>query len=137
MNSGRRVACLIHPDKTVSGCKACAAEYLVARRARIKTAVFRHYGEECACCGSSENLTIDHVRGNGNEHMTRIFAHRFVINGTGFLDWLVKNDFPVECGRGGGFQLQTFCYPCNRRHGTAEACPLPPPFPLSRLPITT
>jgi hypothetical protein len=81
MNAGRRVACLIHPDKTVSGCNACAAEYLVARRARIKTAVFRHYGEECACCGSSENLTIDHVRGNGKQHMARIFAHRFVWNG--------------------------------------------------------
>ena len=137
MNSGRRVACLIHPDKTVSDCKACAAEYLAARHARIKTAVFRHYGEECACCGSSENLTIDHVRGNGKQHMARIFAHRFVWNGAGFLDWLVKHDFPVECGRGGEFELQTLCYRCNSSKGTTEACRFPHWCQICGLPINT
>ena len=137
MNSGRRVACLIHPDKTVSGCNACAAEYLAARHARIKTAVFRHYGEECACCGSSENLTIDHVRGNGRQHMARIFAHRFVWNGSGFLDWLVKHDFPVECERGGEFELQSLCYRCNTSKGTTEACRFPHWCQICGLPINT
>jgi hypothetical protein len=77
------------------------------------------------------------MRGNGNEHVARIFAHRFVWNGSGFLDWLVKHDFPVECERGSEFELQTLCYRCNSSKGTTEACRFPHWCQICGLPINT
>jgi 5-methylcytosine-specific restriction endonuclease McrA len=80
-------------------------------RARQREAVFDHYGRACACCGVAEDLTIDHVNGDGSRHRARI--------GTGsakLYRWLVASGFPD------GFQ--TLCAPCNTSKGRHERCRL-------------
>ena len=77
-------------------------------RAERRKAVFDHYGWSCACCGTTENLAIDHVNGDGREHRTVIGNHIY--------PWLVKNNFPD------GFQ--TLCLSCNASKGNGERCRL-------------
>lgn len=77
-------------------------------RARCKAAVFARYGSACACCGSTERLTIDHVNGDGK-------AMRLVHGrGTDFYAWLFRNGFPAA--------FQTLCWPCNYSKGTGLLC---------------
>jgi hypothetical protein len=83
----------------------------------LRAAVFGHYGERCACCGATDDLVIDHVNGNGEEHRSDLFGHRPRWNGktastASFYRWLVSSGFPP------GFQ--TLCRPCNssKRRGT-------------------
>lgn len=75
------------------------------RRADEKAAVFGHYGQSCACCGTAERLCIDHVNGDGERHRAEVGQWRI-------YRWLISNGFP------GGFQ--TLCNPCNgsKRGGT-------------------
>ena len=44
--------------------------------AQLRVAVFQHYERSCACCGSTDRLTIDHVNGDGQEHRQELFGHR-------------------------------------------------------------
>jgi hypothetical protein len=78
-------------------------------RAADKHLVFAHYGTSCACCGTTEDLTIDHVNGDGR-------AHREEIGGAGhaLYAWLVKNDFPT------GFQV--LCMLCNASKHKGDHC---------------
>ena len=97
------------------------------RRLRYRAQVLAHYGRECACCGTTDRLTIDHVNGDGGQHRAEIG------NGTAALDtWLIRHGFPD------GFQ--TLCLPCNQSKGTGQRCRLehetaeqsePPQAPLS------
>jgi hypothetical protein len=80
-----------------------------ATRAAMRRKVFDHYGWSCACCGSTENLTIDHVNGGGKQH-------RDEIGNEAIYRWLVQNNFPS------GFQ--TLCSPCNRSKFNTPACRL-------------
>ena len=32
-------------------------------RIRLRAAVLNHYGQKCACCGATGDLTIDHIPG--------------------------------------------------------------------------
>lgn len=90
-------------------------EYLVEWKrkhyAEERGRVFDHYGRECACCGATEQLEVDHIGGGGQRH-------RDVIPGNGsgshLYRWLIKNDFPR------GFQI--LCRPCNRHKGKAGRC---------------
>ena len=72
--------------------------------------MFAHYGDgTCACCGTTDELTIDHVHGDGAEH------RRVIGEGGGALyHWLVVNGLPD------GFQV--LCDPCNRSKGRGPAC---------------
>ena len=94
-------------------------EYLRARRRRYSDAlrqeVFGHYGSECACCGATENLTIDHVNGGGGEHRAALFGTGKVA-GVRFWLWLIKNGFPP------GFQ--SLCWPCNSSKANRDRCQL-------------
>lgn len=76
-----------------------------------RKAVFDHYGWSCACCGTSDDLTIDHVNGDGREHRTKGGLSR---GGSPFHRWLVASGFPD------GFQ--TLCRRCNRSKGPGERC---------------
>ncbi len=78
--------------------------------AHLRTVVLAHYGESCACCGTTERLSIDHVNGDGKQHREELFG------GVAMYRWLVRNAFPE------GFQ--TLCMPCNRSKGTGESCRL-------------
>lgn len=87
-------------------------EYQERRYEALRGTVFGHYGRECACCGSTDQLTVDHVNGGGT-------AHRLQINRGGghhFYSWLIENGFP------GGFQ--TLCMPCNSSKSAGTRCRL-------------
>lgn len=79
-----------------------------------REAVLDHYGRECACCGATVDLTIDHVNGDGREHRLQLFGR---VQGTsGMYWWLIKNGFPVG--------LQTLCFSCNRSKRDGQRCRL-------------
>lgn len=80
-------------------------------RQNLRFRVFRHYGTTCACCGTADRLTIDHVRGNGAEHRAELGARGV---GLHFYRWLAANGFPP------GFQ--SLCEPCNQSKGRGPAC---------------
>lgn len=84
-------------------------------RESVRTQVFDHYGRTCACCGGTEDLTIDHVSGGGSQHRLEVLGRKNAA-GTTFYPWLIRNGFP------GGFQ--TLCFPCNNSKGTRERCRL-------------
>jgi hypothetical protein len=69
--------------------------------------VLDHYGRSCRCCSVTEQLTIDHVNGDGAEH-------RKTVNGAQLYRWLVENDFPE------GFQ--TLCFNCNASKRAGPRC---------------
>ena len=70
------------------------------RNEKLKTEVFNHYGNRCACCEETikKFLTIDHINNDGA-------IHRKNINGRNVYRWLKKNGYPA------GFQI--LCYNCN------------------------
>lgn len=84
--------------------------YKKKSRAKKKRRIFSHYGESCACCGSVDDLVIDHINGNGKEHREELGNK----GGHAFYDWLIKQDFPD------GFQ--TLCASCNASKGRGTRC---------------
>ena len=87
-------------------------EYNRELRRRIKAEVIAHYGGRCACCGTTENLTIDHPEGNGAEHRRAIFGNQG--GGYRFYLWLRRSGFPS------GYQV--LCLPCNQSKGRTDRC---------------
>jgi len=120
-------------------CKACNRRYYQANRARVlarmhlyyeanpeaakervrrweqnlRPTVFAHYGEVCACCGTSENLTIDHIAGDGAAHRRELFGNSRKA-GAKFYAWLIKNNFPPG--------YQTLCHSCNNSKREGARC---------------
>jgi hypothetical protein len=84
-----------------------------AYRDQLRTDVYDHYGWACACCGSTEDLTIDHVKGDGGAHRKELGLDG---SGTKFYRWLRANGFPA------GFQ--TLCRACNRSKAGGTECQL-------------
>lgn len=78
---------------------------------RLRETVFRHYGTSCACCGATEQLSIDHVNGDGRQHRMELGGNTV---SAAIYRWLVDNDFPE------GFQ--TLCMPCNSSKDVTPAC---------------
>ena len=73
----------------------------------LKEEVLTHYGNgKCACtqCGFNDirALSIDHIKGNGDEHRTQIKCKQ---GGVTFYRWLRKNGYPPE--------YQTLCMNCQ------------------------
>ena len=83
------------------------------KKEEVRELVFDHYGWQCACCGTTRNLSIDHVDGLGKEHREELGFHwgseRTYI-------WLVQQGFPD------GFQAM--CRPCNTSKGRGLVCRL-------------
>jgi hypothetical protein len=90
-------------------------ELTAACKARTAAKVFGHYGTVCACCGTTENLCIDHIAGDGREHRLELYG-RDDAAGFVFWAWLVRNGFPPG--------YQTLCMPCNTSKGRGERCKL-------------
>jgi hypothetical protein len=86
------------------------AAHEAARNARLKARVLSHYGLICACCGTTEDLSIDHINGRGREHRDKLFGTQQVAYR--FYAWLIRQGFPDG--------YQTLCRPCNssKRRGT-------------------
>jgi hypothetical protein len=97
---------------------AAHPEYQKDRWQELKDKVFGHYGRVCVCCGTTENLSIDHLEGDGAAHRTELFGSRNAA-GTRMYLWLVRNGFPE------GFQV--LCLPCNQSKGSGAACRLHSP----------
>lgn len=80
--------------------------------AKVRDAVFGHYGEVCACCGASrEFLTLDHIDGNGHEHRKAIGSS----GGVAFYRWIIRNGFPPG--------YQSLCWNCNCAKAMYGICP--------------
>ena len=70
----------------------------------------------CSCCGTTENLGIEHVNGDGKQQREALFGLNTV---TGrFYRWIIEHGFPKDP------PLQVHCLPCNSSKGTGEACRL-------------
>jgi hypothetical protein len=83
--------------------------------ADLKTAVFGYYGETCACCGTTDQLCIDHINGDGKQHRQQLFGRPAGATVSFYL-WLIREGFPQ------GFQ--TLCKPCNSSKSHGERCRL-------------
>lgn len=93
-------------------CRKCL-DYHRRRNLKVKDKVFQAYGGyKCACCGCDNKwfMQIDHIENNGEAHRRTITA-----NGSGFYDWLVRNNYPS------GFQV--LCGNCNFAKGKYGSCP--------------
>ena len=97
-------------ERDPAGYRAGRSAARKRRLHRQREQVFDHYGRLCACCGSAERLTIDHVRGDGAKHRRAIGKR----SGMPTYHWLVAHGFP------GGFQ--TLCKPCNGSKANQSAC---------------
>lgn len=75
----------------------------------LRAQVFAHYGTACACCGTTEYLTVDHVNGDGREHRAQLPSSPLAV-----LRWLIANGFPE------GFQ--TLCRSCNASKSRGPCC---------------
>jgi|WetSurMetagenome_2_1015567.scaffolds.fasta_scaffold74864_3 hypothetical protein len=53
------------------------------RREKLRKRLLSHYGEECACCGESEQvfLCIDHIEGGGEIHRKKKLDQELNFNG--------------------------------------------------------
>ena len=88
-------------------------------RASNRAKVFDHYGWACACCGTTEDLCIDHLNGDGGAHRRELFGSQRGASGHGMYRWLIRSNFPSD--------FQTLCRPCNRSKGMSPRCWLPHP----------
>jgi hypothetical protein len=79
------------------------------RHAWRRRAILNHYGRACACCGTTKNLTVDHIHGGGNKHRAQLGEGSY-----GLYRWLVVNGFPA------GFQI--LCGPCNQSKDDGPSC---------------
>lgn len=114
-NSGRAINNGICPHhgyrKTISESNTRAAGS-VRTRISLRRRVFEVYGNQCACCGETNQLflTLDHVNNNGSEHVKLVKHHETIYRDA------------IRSGKSDDFQL--LCWNCNcgrsRNKGT---CP--------------
>jgi hypothetical protein len=106
---------------TCTPCNDDAQEWIASHRERMnfhsqnarykaRRAVLDHYGQQCACCGESQEefLVVDHVDGGGTAHRREIPSSRIYF-------WLKNNGFPP------GFQI--LCHNCNYAKFRYGRCP--------------
>lgn len=97
-------------------CARCESEILLGQAHGycgdcLRPAVLEHYGPDCACCHSTENLCVDHINGDGREHRAEVGCGE---DPRGMCRWLIRNNFPP------GFQV--LCHPCNNSKGRGTTC---------------
>jgi hypothetical protein len=85
-----------------------------ARRDALREKVFGHYGRACSCCGATEDLTLDHVNGDGAQHRLELFGSSLAPAGTRFYRWLIKQGLPPG--------YQTLCRRCNLSKARGKFC---------------
>ena len=100
----------------VAAFRAAESDKTKRAQAICRDQVFEAYGGyKCNCCGETEPmfLSIDHVDNNGaNERK----SGKYCGSGTGFYQWLRKNNFPS------GYQV--LCMNCNTgKHKNGGVCP--------------
>jgi len=70
----------------------------------VRSKVLEYYGGSCICCGTTEDLSIDHVIADNDR---KFRGYRFHL-------WLIRNNFPD------GFQV--LCRPCNHSKAKTSRC---------------
>jgi hypothetical protein len=83
--------------------------------------VLAHYSPAsppcCACCGTTVNLSIDHVSGDGASHREDLFPLQdYRTSCSRLWYWLAEQGFPP------GFQV--LCKPCNSSKSKRDRCRL-------------
>jgi len=68
---------------------------------KIRKNVFDHYGNQCAICGATSNLQIDHINGNGRKERKELG----IAAGYHFYHYLRTQGFPEG--------YRTLCVGCN------------------------
>lgn len=99
--------------------EARGEEMIRRRHLRIdgnRDAVFAHYGAACACCGATDDLTIDHKAGDGAQHRQELFGDSQRCGADRFYVWLIRQGFPAA--------YQTLCRACNISKGRGGRCRL-------------
>jgi hypothetical protein len=93
-------------------CKLCRSEEVKRTNARLRLEIIAAYGQRCECCGEAEPrfLTIDHIRGNGQEDKRNIGS------GNKLYRSLKRRGFPRD-------GLRLLCYNCNCARGQFGVCP--------------
>jgi len=99
--------------KRTRRCRACENASVRRRSEACRAQVLEHYGTVCACCGTTDDLTIDHINGDGQEHRKELFGSTKA-QPAAFYRWLVRSGFPD------GFQ--TLCRLCNSSKGQGGRC---------------
>ena len=96
-----------------SCCRTCDAIRKVAYRQALKQRALLAYGGKCACCLASdiEFLTIDHIKGGGQQHRRMIHCKP----GDQFYRWLYEHKYFA------GYQV--LCFNCNSAKGFYGYCP--------------
>jgi hypothetical protein len=102
------------PDGFSSWCRTCIKRIVLRRKLAVRNTVFDHYGHACSCCGATDDLTIDHINGDGQEHRLTLFGRN--TESVAMYRWLITNGFPS------GFQI--LCGPCNASKKSSTACRL-------------
>lgn len=94
-----------------------AARSRQRRRVSYRDQVLTHYSPtnppSCACCGSTQRLTIDHISERGRAHRQEIFG-RPDRGGHHFYLWLIKQGLPP------GYQV--LCVSCNSSKNSGPKC---------------
>jgi hypothetical protein len=90
-------------------------DYQRRYRQANRDAVLSHYGRVCACCGTAEKLTVDHINGDGAQHRQELYGDPQQ-GSSRFYIWLIKQGFPAG--------YQTLCLPCNSSKRSGERCRL-------------
>jgi hypothetical protein len=101
-------------DKLNTWCTPCLCTPAGVYQDQYRALVFDHYGNKCACCGSTETLVLDHVRGNGSAHREGLSITGIPGCSSAFYYWLVTNEFPAECEPEGEYALQSLCKSCSK-----------------------
>lgn len=94
-------------------CRAVHRQSAKKLRRRIRDEVIVGLGGKCYLCGTTENLTIDHLDGQGARHV----AENGLRNSADLQKWILRNNFPAGFG--------VLCAACNARKGTKSVDELP------------
>lgn len=92
-------------------CAACrgkrykenANRYRQNRRRKIRQQIFEHYGHQCHYCGTTDNLQLDHVNGDGSLDVWKDGVRH---GGTAAWEQARREGFPNR--------YQILCRRCNR-----------------------
>lgn len=86
-------------------CKGCEGERIEKYLSRVKTLVYDHYGNECACCSESEPmfLSIDHINNDGYLETTASGKNR--VGGRWLCSRIIARGYPDT--------YQILCMNCN------------------------
>lgn len=100
-------------SRPVNGVSRCVYHQMTQRRnmhnlrTRWKAKIYRHYGNQCACCGELEEkfLSIDHINNDGFKQRQYVNGKRNSWSSYRVYCHILRNNYPTD--------LQLLCMNCN------------------------